>query len=92
MGKFRKKAIEIWADQYRHPAEQIEGVCFCEAGCPVASVDESESAAHVHTIHAGQICLLEPGDWIVPEPDGEHYYPIKPEIFAATYDRLTFGS
>jgi hypothetical protein len=26
------------------------------------------------------------GDWIMPESDGEHFYPCKPDIFAATYE------
>jgi len=40
---------------------------------------------HVHTIHDGQFCLVEDGDWIVPEPDGVHFYPIKPEIMTKNY-------
>lgn len=41
---------------------------------------------HVHTIHDNQLVVLEVGDFIIPEPDGEHYYPCKPAIFAATYE------
>jgi hypothetical protein len=32
--------------------------------------------------------LLEVGDYIIPEPDGEHYYPCKPDIFEKTYERV----
>jgi hypothetical protein len=41
---------------------------------------------HVHTIHADQIVLLKIGDWVIPEPDGKHFYPCKPDIFAETYE------
>lgn len=54
-----------------------KGVCQCRNG---------DGRGHVHTIHAGQIVDLEDGDWVMPEPDGEHYYPIKNEIFEATYE------
>jgi hypothetical protein len=30
--------------------------------------------------------ILEVGDWIIPEPDGIHFYPCKPDIFEATYE------
>lgn len=86
MAKFRKKPVVIEAEQYRHPSMQPRGVCFCTQGAPVASEDPSESRAHVHTIHDGQIVMLEPGDWIIPEPDGEHFYPCKDSIFQATYE------
>ena len=47
---------------------------------------EAECRPHVHTIHQGQIVILERGDWILPEPDGVHFYPVKPDIFTATYE------
>lgn len=30
--------------------------------------------------------IVDPGDWIIAEPDGEHYYPCKPEIFRQNYE------
>ena len=41
---------------------------------------------HVHTMHGGQGVPVEAGDWIVAEPDGEHYYPVQADVFAATYE------
>ncbi len=32
--------------------------------------------------------LLEPGDWITPDGKPERYYPIKPEVFAMTYEAV----
>lgn len=54
--------------------------------CNSITCHRSNNKPHVHTIHEGQIVNLEHGDWIMPEPDGVHYYPIKPNIFAATYE------
>lgn len=41
--------------------------------------------AYVVTTH-GQRVYLADGDWITAEPNGDGYYPIKPDIFAATYE------
>lgn len=71
--KFRKKPVVIEAEQF-DGAHQSRGVCYCRQG------------AHVHTIHDGQEVDIVAGDWIIPEPDGIHFYPVKPDIFASTYD------
>ena len=76
MPLFRKKPVVIEAEQY-DSAKTQRGVCFCRLYGP---------SAHLHTIHEGQTVVLKHGDWIVPEPDGIHYYPIKSGIFEATYD------
>jgi len=41
----------------------------------------------VETIHKQRIALV-PGDWVIREPDGVHFYPCKPDIFEATYDKV----
>lgn len=83
MPKFRRrpKVQEIVAEQYYNvPLGWPEGVC---AGCDEHGLS---IGPHVHTAHNNQAVELEDGDWIVPEPDGVHYYPIKPDIFTATYE------
>ncbi|GAG12165.1 unnamed protein product, partial [marine sediment metagenome] len=45
---------------------------------------------YVVTIHDQKV-YLEPGDWIIAEPDGVHFYPCKPDIFEATYDAVDGG-
>ncbi len=78
--KFRKKPVEIEAWQYK--GEIVKGVCACV----------ESSNLHLHTMHKGQTVDLEDGDWIIPEPDGEHFYPCKPNEFEARYDKITeFG-
>ncbi len=83
MANFRKRPLEITAEQYFNvPHGWPEGVCTCDA------FTVGGHGPHVHTAHQGQIVELENGDWIVPEGDGEHYYPIKDEIFRATYEPI----
>jgi hypothetical protein len=74
--KFRKKPIEIEAVQFDDvPAHDPPGVFRRpEDGTP-----------YVVTIHS-QRCYISPGDWIIPEPDGIHYYPCRPDIFEKTYE------
>ena len=54
--------------------------------CMEPHLDGPWVKAHVHTMHNNQAVILEPGDWIIPEPDGIHYYPVKPAVFEATYE------
>jgi len=88
MPKFRKKPIIIEAEQFLPEKGQWpigvrnrpESLCGCVA------LLGGESTPHVHTAHQAQRVDVVSGDWIVPEPDGEHYYPVKPSIFENTYE------
>lgn len=75
--KFTKIALPILAEQFQGDPKQL-GVC-------VENCDGHNHRAHVHTMHEGQTCALILGDWVVPEPDGVHFYPIKDEVFRRTY-------
>lgn len=78
MAQFRKIPVVIEAWQWKHEREgELRGVCNCHQG---------NWGSHLHTMHEGQIVMLQSGDWIIPEPDGEHYYPCKPDVFANTYE------
>ena len=79
--KFRKKPVVIEAVQYTEYGKLVRGMCNSRS-CFTSGNDKP----HVHTIHDNQIVNLEVGDWIIPEPDGEHFYPCKPDIFEATYE------
>ena len=78
MPKFRKKPVEIEAVQYL--GEPVRGVCD-DADCWV-----KQHGHHVHTIHDGQVCFVKEGDWIIPEPDGVHFYPCNAYVFSETYE------
>ena len=76
MAKYRKKPVVIEAAQFTGNAD----------GDPIGVFRREEDLTpYVVTIH-GQRCYIAPGDWIIPEPDGVHYYPVKPDIFAAIYE------
>jgi len=80
--KFRKRPVVIDAEQYARHEVLVKGMCNSR-GCYAAG----NNKPHVHT-HKGQIVNLEVGDWVIPEPDGLHFYPCKPDIFEATYDKI----
>jgi len=81
MGKFRKKPVVIEAEQYLERGKFVTGMCTSTA-CFVSV----NNIPHVHTIHNNQMVNLEIGDYIIPEPDGVHFYPCKPDIFEKTYE------
>lgn len=80
--KFRKKPVVIEAEQYRDSMRVNDTLPVGVYIVPTANGDKPA----VHTIHNGQTVVIEDGDWIIPEPDGVHFYPCKPDIFAATYE------
>ena len=81
MSKYRRKPQEIEAVQYKEYGKLVKGMCNSRS-----CYTSGNNQPHVHTIHNNQIVLLEVGDFIIPEPDGEHYYPVKANIFHASYE------
>lgn len=81
--KYRKKPIEIEAEQYTAYGKLVKGMCNS-----VSCFTSGNNQPHVHTIHNDQIVNLEIGDYVIPEPDGIHYYPCKANIFENTYDKI----
>lgn len=82
--KFRKKSKVIEAEQFFYDKPPIDGVFY-----PEVSADGKTyiGDAYVVTVH-NQRVYLQNGDWILPEPDGEHFYPCKPDIFADSYEAI----
>lgn len=79
MKQYRKKPVVIEAMQW-FPGVEHPGVHFDER-------DALQAHPHVITVHE-QKAFLAPGDWILPEPKEGHFYPCKPDIFAATYEAI----
>lgn len=77
MPRFRKKPVVIEAWEYKGNRFD-KGICDCGAS----------PHYHLHTIHGAQVVVPTVGDWIIPEPDGEHFYPCKADIFASTYESV----
>jgi hypothetical protein len=82
--KFRKRPVIVEAEQFFYSKPPIKGVYY-----PPLSEDGKTyiGDAFVITIH-DQRFYLQNGDWILPEPDGEHFYPVKDDIFQATYEAI----
>lgn len=78
--KFQKNPIVIEAERYNVGVVPLpKGVCNSQLFlCPL-------KAPHVHTMHDNQSVILKDGDWIIPEPDGVHFYPCDAEVFEKTY-------
>lgn len=83
MAKYRKKPVVIEAEQYVGYGKLVEGMCNSRT-----CYNKGNSEPHVHTIHDGQMVLLKVGDFVIPEPDGIHFYPCKPDIFEQTYEKV----
>ena len=82
--KYRKKPVVIEAVQYLKYGGLVKGMCNSRS-----CYSSGNNKPHVHTIHNNQIVNLEIGDWIIPEPNRVNYYPVKPDIFALTYEKVT---
>lgn len=76
MAKFRKRPIVVEAYDFDGiPAHDPPGVFR----------REEDNSPYVVTIH-GQRTPIVPGDKIIQEPDGVHYYPCKLDIFEKSYE------
>lgn len=84
MPKFRKKPVEIEAVQFTK--DNMNRVFNDLSGTRAPGRDE-DGTPHlkVMTIH-GETAIVRLGDWIVSEPELGRYYPVKPDIFEATYE------
>lgn len=84
MASYRKKPVIVEAYQFFYGRPNIPGVFY-----PPISPDGKTyiGDAYVVTIH-NQRAYLENGDWVITEPDAEHHYPCKPDIFAKTYEQV----
>lgn len=78
MARWQKKPVIVEAYQWNGPSEYQPGVKY----------DSVTGSHYVVTIH-DQETYIEPGDFIIQEPDGEHYYPCKPDVFVTNYGTQT---
>lgn len=72
--------------RFKNKPVTIEAVHFDGVNDPPGVFRSSKGGApFVVTIH-GEKASVAPGDWIITEPDGEHHYPCKPDIFDKRYE------
>jgi hypothetical protein len=85
--RFRKKPVEIDAIQFTgHNDAEVLAFGDAHGGGLWDPVDRGPSIA-MRTVH-GETAIARPGDWIIPEPDAGRFYPVKPDIFDATYEAV----
>ena len=85
MPKFRKKPAVIEAVQFTYPPS-TECLIFCGEGLRNVRPG-AVGTAEITTIH-GETAIVRERDWIAAEPVPGRFYPIKPDIFEATYERV----
>lgn len=88
MAQYRKKPVVVDAVQFSYDGPQVRGVFY-----PSVSEDGKtyEGDAFVITMHDQRV-YLQSGDWIIAEPDGEHFYPCKDDVFRSTYEPVVDAS
>ena len=57
--------------EYREEQEYIPGMCDIDP--------------HTHTLGEDPVSILEIGDWLLPEPDGEQYCIMTDDAFQETF-------
>lgn len=80
MGFYRKKPVVIESRQYTRIGLEAESVAKWCGG------DQTDDGCVIHTLEGDH--LANYNDWIIKGVKGE-FYPIKPEIFRETYEKVT---
>lgn len=93
--KYKKKPIEVEAYQITEDLLKpilFDGVAY-PVGLQLGSAKLYPPGRHICSWRGTVINRYNQrpgvviGDWIISEPDGIHFYPLKPDIFANTYER-----
>jgi hypothetical protein len=85
MAKFRKKPVVIEAVQFRG-GEQSHEMDLLTGGPASGNIRYPEDGTMLVDTLEGSM-IARPGDWIIRGVKGE-LYPVKPDIFAATYEAV----
>lgn len=81
--KFRKKPVVIEAMQF---TEESKNQCFNFVRCNCAAdFEDGSPVLKIQTLEGVMTASL--GDYIIKGVQGE-FYPCKPDIFEATYERV----
>jgi len=87
MPRFRKKPVEIEAVQFNGTVESANRILGWIGGdggvARRVHATKPERGLIIHTLEGAM--RAEPGDWIIKGVVGE-FYPIKADIFRATYE------
>lgn len=77
MTRFRARPFEIEATLWFAPGDH-------HAVQPVGGGFDAKGQVHGKQGWSG----VDPGDWIIAEPDGSGFYPCKPDVFSAKYELI----
>ena len=83
--KFRKKPVVIEAEKYTNTNDREIMDWARLNGVRIFHSDSDPRNLFVETLEGNMIA--QPGDWIIRGIKGE-FYPCKPEIFEATYEKV----
>jgi len=82
MTLYRKKPVEIEAREYLGNFDQ-DLAAWC--GGRIIGLGQGFAKIEIETLEG--VITASPGDYIIRGVQGE-FYPCKPDIFAATYDKV----
>lgn len=83
--RYRKKPVEIEAIQFARDGTNAEAIADWIANSSRMAVSYNMKGISIHTLEG--VMLASPGDWVIKGVQGE-FYPCKPDIFDATYDKV----
>lgn len=75
--RFRSKPAEIEATQWFEAGDHPQVALYYFADGPGQAVLGAQGKSRVNS-----------GDWIIKEPQGNGFYPCKPDVFAAKYEAV----
>lgn len=81
MPEYRKKPVVIEAVQYLRE----DNIFQCQDFCNEMDYDPQTNEYYIKTLEGNM--LVSKGDYIIKGVQGE-FYPCKPDIFEATYDKV----
>lgn len=82
--KYRKKPVEIEAMQLTAD-NACEVLTFCNGSGDIVASKEDDGTISIKTLEGTMLASI--GDYVIKGVKGE-FYPCKPDIFEATYDRI----
>lgn len=89
MTAYKSKPKLVDAEQYHDGQPDVVGICRCVApndqSGAMRKMQDPGHTPHVHTAHNQPVNVVD-GDWIVAEPDGRGYYPVKDDVFRRSYE------
>lgn len=83
MAKYRKKPALVEAMQFTDSDK--DRVLIWMTGQVAPDFEDGRPVVKFRTVH-GEVAVARLGDWIVQDGDLGTYYPVRPDIFAATYE------